>query len=174
MQVIVGNPTLQNRDFHYRYPGQKTTRVVPIPAGGQSRLPDDFSGAELQNVISQLERLGAVPVNDIGAIILPKQLVYSVSPKPIDVEKLEEGLARDEEARQEVASVKMEESGLSAFTAAEKAQNTQGARGRLVETSIEVVETNDRGKVKDGVNAEFVVSTKPQRRAGKKRTEDKH
>jgi hypothetical protein len=173
MQIFVANPTLQNREFHYRMPGQKTTRVVKITAGGQEKLPDNLAGTELQYVIGQLERLGAVPASDIRAIVLPKAFIYDVRSNPIEVERIEEGLERDEDARQEVAAEKMEEAGLEAFKAAETMLASNGGRGRVIETSVEIVETTDRGKVKDGVNVEFVVSAKPNRRAGRKRTEDK-
>ena len=173
MQIFVGNPTLLNRDLQYRYPGQKTIRIVPIPAGGQAKLPDDFDGAALQNVIGQLERIGAVPASDVGAIVLPKALIFDVRANPINPDKIEEGLERDEEARQEVASEKMEAAGLGAFKIAEKAQAAAG-KGKIVETSVEIVEVTERGKTSNGVNVEFVTSTKPNRRAGRKRTEDKH
>jgi hypothetical protein len=169
-QVFVGNPTLQHRELHYRLPNHKTARVVKIAAGGQEKLPDDLAGTELAAVVAQLEQLGAVPASDIRAIILPKALVYSVTPNPIPATKLEEGLERDERARQEVSGEKMEEAGLAAFTAAQS--QTGGAK--VLETSVEVVEVTDRGSVKGGVNAEVIVSSKPGRRAGKKRTEKKN
>ena len=169
-QLFVGNPTLQHRELHYRLPQHKTARVVRIAAGGQEQLPDDLAGSELDSVIKQLEQLGAVPASDIRAIILPKALVYSVSPNPITENKLEEGLERDEKARQEVAGDKMLESGLSAFKIAEA--QVRGAK--VLETSVEVVQTTDRGPVRGGVNSEMVVSSKPGRRAGKMRTEKKN
>jgi hypothetical protein len=169
-QVFVGNPTQQHRELHYRLPQHKTARVVKIAAGGQELLPDNLSGSDLQSVITQLEQLGAVPASDIGAIALPKALVYNVSPTPITSDRLEEGLERDEQARQEVSGVKMEEAGLAAFKVAQ--ERAQGAN--VVETSVEVVETTDRGPVKNGVNAEVIVSSKPSRRAGRIRTEDKN
>ena len=178
MQVTVGNPTQVHRQFQYRYPGQKTIRVIPINAGAQEVLPDDLVGAALENVIAQIQRCGGVPEDDIRAIILPKQLVYKVSPKPIDVETLQEGMALDEEARQEVSGAKLEEAGFAAFKTAQdeaaKIAKHTGRHATVIETRMEIVETTDRGAVKDGVNTEFVVSAKPERRAGKKRTEDKH
>ena len=178
MQVTIGNPAQVHREFHYRYPGQRTIRVVPINAGGQSVLPDDLTGAELQNIIGQIERFGGVPEGDIRSIVYPKQLVYKVSPKPIDVDTLAEGMALDQEARQEVSGLKLEEAGFSAFKTAEaeaaKIATLTGRHAKVVETSVEIVQTTARGRVKDGVNTEFVVSAKPGRRAGKKRTEDKH
>jgi hypothetical protein len=168
MQVFVGNPTLQHREVHYRLPGIKTFRVLPIPAGGQERMPEDLDGAALKSVIDQLERLGAVPANEIREIVLPKSLVYNVSPNPIKRDQLEEGLERDEMARQDVSGTKMEEAGLAAFKVAES--NSKG----IVETSLEIVETTDNGPVKDSVNMEVIVSAKPSRRAGRKRTVNKN
>jgi len=169
MQVIVANPTLQHREFQYRHPAQpKTSRVVKIAAGGQEWLPDDLSGSDLANVIAQLERFGAVPKNDLSAIIRPKALIYDVSSSPIKVDFIEEGLERDEQARQEVSGTKMEEAGLAAF------KNAQQASPKVVETVMQVIETNDQGVVKNSVDAEFIVSSKPGRRAGRKRTEDKN
>ncbi len=166
MQVFVGNPTQQHRELHYRVPLNKTARVVRIAAGGQEMLPDDLSGNDLNAVIAQLERLGAVPANDVRAIILPKGLVYEVAPKPIKVEKLEEGLKLDEAARQEVSGQKMEEAGLEAF---------RNAGPNALETSVEITEMTDRGPVKKGVDFEVVVSAKTERRtrAGTKRVEKK-
>lgn len=164
-EVFVGNPTQQHRDLHYRHPHQKSARVVKIAAGGQEKLPDDLVGSDLDNVIAQIERLGGVPEGDIRAIILPKAFIYKVAPSPIKVEKLEEGLERDEEARQEVSGTKMHEAGLAAFKNA--------GRG-VTETSVEITETTDRGTVKHGVDMEVIVSSKPSRRAGKLRVEDKN
>ena len=167
MRVFVANPTLQHRDFQYRIPGVNTPRVLKIVAGGQAQIPGDLAGSELQNVIRQLEALGAVPKGDIRAIVMPKALVYEVAPKPIDPDTINEGLERDEMARQEVAGQKMEEAGLAAFSRA------QANGAHVVETSMEVVEVTDRGPVKDSVNMEVVVSSKPGRRAGRKRVETK-
>ncbi len=140
--------------------------MVKIAAGGQEVLPDDLAGNELQSVIAQLERLGAVPAGDVRSIVLPKGLVYNVAPTPIKVDQIREGLERDEAARQEVSGAKMEEAGLEAFKQAGRS---------AVETSVEITEVTDRGPVKKGVNFEVVVSSKPERRtrAGAKRTEKK-
>ena len=170
-QVFVGNPTLLHREFHYRIPETKTLRVLRIPAGGQARMPEDLEGDALNSVIEQLERFGGVPQDDIRAIVMPKAFVYRVAPSPIKADVLEEGLERDEMARQELSGDKLEAAGFSAF---QNAQTTAPNGKKVVETSIEIVEVNDRGRVKDGVNAEFVVSAKPGRRAGRKRTEDKN
>lgn len=173
MQILVANPTLHQCRFSYRHPTQKTTRTVVINAGGQSKLPDDLDGFDLQNVIEQLTRYGGVPASDVAAITRPKSLIFDVRKNPIDVDLIAEGLAKDEDARQDVAGQKLEEAGLGAFKATEDLLRTSGARGKVVETSVEIVETNDRGKTKDGVNTEIVVSTRPNRQAGKLRTEKK-
>jgi hypothetical protein len=169
MNVYVGNPTQQNRELHYRLKDQPTVRVVFIPAGGQELLPDDLSGVNLPYVISQLQRLGAMESNDLN-IILPKALVYKVESKPIEADVLQEGLAQDEEARQNVSAQMMEQAGLAAF------QNANAVKpGGVVETSVEVFESSDHGQVKgkDRVNMEIAVSSKPSRRAGKRREEAK-
>lgn len=165
MQVFIGNPTLQHREVHYRLPQAKTTRVVRIAAGGQEKLAEDLNGNNLQKVIDQLERLGAVRSKSAHTIIRPKGLVYDVSPNPINVDELQEGLERDENARQEVSADKMHEAGLAAF---------QNAGKGAIETSVEIVETNDRGIVKNSVDMEVVVSRKASRRAGKLRVENKN
>jgi len=172
MRVYVANPTLQNRNLHYRLPGVPTVRILDIPAGSQAVMQDDLAGGALQSVIDQLEALGAVPKDDIRAIVFPKALLYSVTPNPIKADAIEEALSREEEARQNVAAVKMEESGLQAFERVQEAARAAG-RGKVVETSMEIREVTDRGPVKGSVNAEFVVSEKPSRRAGRKREEAK-
>lgn len=173
MQVLVANPTLLHRRFSYRMPGQATVRTVEINAGGQSKLPDDLSDNDLANVIKQLERFGAVPRSEVSAITLPKALIFDVRKNPIDVDIIEEGLERDENARQEVSGQKLEEAGLGAFKATQDLISSTRSRGKVIETSVEIVEVTDKGQTKGGVNAEFVVSTKANRRAGKQRTETK-
>ena len=172
MRVFVANPTFQNRDLYYRMPGVQTTAIVHIPAGSQIQLPHDVTGNALKSIVDQLEALGAVPKDDIRAIIYPKSLLYSVTASPITADAIEAGLERDEMARQEVAAEKLEEAGFQAFGLTQRAVASAG-RGRVVETAMEIREVTDRGPVKDSVNAEFVVSTKPGRRAGKKREEAK-
>jgi len=177
-QVNIANPTLLNREFHYRMPQDgpgrqrfsSNTRVVRIPAGGQVKMTEDLSGADLQSIVDQLQAAGAVPQSEVQSITLTKSLIFDVSKTPIKVDNIEEGLERDEAARQEVAAQKMEEAGLGAFKTTQDMMNSTGARGRLTETSVEIVEVTDRGPVKDGVNVEFVNSTK---RGGKLRTEEK-
>jgi hypothetical protein len=168
-QIYVANGTLQNRDFNYRIKGVDTPRMVKIRAGGQAVLPDNLDGLELQDVIEQLTRAGAVPQSETSNIVLTKALIFDVRKNPIDPDRIQEALEKDEAARQETAAQKMEEAGLAAFNNAD-AQNP----GKVLETSVEIVEVTDKGKTKDGVNAEFVVSKSPKRRAGKKRTETKN
>ena len=172
-QVNVANPTLQHAHFSYRLPHIQTLRTLKIPAGGQVKFPEDLTGNDLQSVLDQLARYGAVPQSEVGAIVRPKTLIFDVSATPIKVDKIEEGLGRDEDARQEVAGQKMEEAGLGAFKTTQDNLLAAKAPGKLTETSVEIVEVNDRGKVEGGVNVEFVTSTKPERRAGRKRTEEK-
>ena len=167
MRVYVANPPLQHRDFHYRIPGVQTSRVLRIRAGGQELLPESLDGSDLQSVLQQLQGIGAVPKSDLASIVAPKALIFDVAPNPIKAETIEEGLGLDEDARQEVSAAKMEESGLQAFARA------QSGGARAVEASMEVVEVTDRGAVKGGVNYEVVVSSKPNRRAARKRTETK-
>ncbi len=179
MQVFVGNPTLQSRQVEYRVPisyeplrYNRNKRTVNINPGGQAKLPDELSGKELTDVLEQLKAIGAVPASEAGTIILPKALIFDVRQNPIDVDHIEEGLERDEEARQEIAGEKMQESGLQAFkTAQDLAKNT---RLQPIETIVEIVEVTDKGAVKGGVNTEFVVSNRPERNAGKQRTERKN
>lgn len=170
MQVNIANPTLQHRKFQYRLPHIDQARTVEIQAGGQAKLAEDLSGSDLESVIAQLQRMGAVPQSEVGSIILPKALIFDVSTTPIKIDRIEEGLERDEDARQDVSAAKMEEAGLGAFAIAE---NLVKGKSKLVETSVEIIETTDRGQVKGGVNTEYVVSTAANRRAGKKRTEEK-
>jgi hypothetical protein len=179
MQVNVANPTLLTREFHYRMPQDgpgrqrfsSNVRVLKIPAGGQVKMSEDLDGTDLKSIIEQLQAAGAVPQSEVQSITLPKSLIFDVSKTPIKVDNIEEGLERDEEARQEVAAQKMEEAGLGAFKTTQDTMNSTGARGKLTETSVEIVEVTDRGPVKDGVNVEFVNSTK--RGGNKKRTEEK-
>jgi hypothetical protein len=110
-----------------------------------------------------------VPQSETSNIVLTKALIFDVRKNPIDPDRIQEALEKDEAARQETAAQKMEEAGLAAFNNAD-AQNP----GKVLETSVEIVEVTDKGKTKDGVNAEFVVSKSPKRRAGKKRTETKN
>ena len=172
MQIFIANGTLQHRELHYRVPNVPTPRVRTIPAGSQDVLPDDLSGEALKNVILQLERLGAVPFDDLAAITKPNALLYRIQ-KQIESETIDEARALDTEARTEVAAEQMEASGLKAFSAAQVELRRAGVNPEtLTESTITLTEVTDIQTVKDSVSAEFTVSQKPGV-AGRKTTTDK-
>lgn len=165
VQIFIANPTLQNRMFNYRVKGLPTPRFLWIGPGQQEQIPGDFDGDTLRDLIKQVENHGGIPAGDPRAIIQPKSLIYSVSQKPIKAEDIEEGMARDEEARQEIASQQMEKAGFAAYHVAQK------LTGKAIETTMEVTEVTDGlgsslQPVKDGVDMEVTVSAKPGK-AGK-------
>src|SRR5579863_3933696 len=115
-QVYVANGTLQHRDFQYRFPGY-SLRMVRINAGTQELLPEDFDELKLPEIIQQLENAGAIPATAVNYIAHPKSLLYRVAKTPIKSETIEEAMAKDEEARGELAAEKMEQAGFAAFAA---------------------------------------------------------
>ena len=162
-ELYVSNPLLQHYEFNYRIPGKETPRTLRIGAGRQEKFPEQLEGLALADVIRQLERYGAVPESELTLITKPNALVYRVA-KPIQSDAIDEARALDQEARQELAGAKMEESGLKAFGAAQATlqQNGMGSAAEaLQETSVEIIEVTDVKTVRDGVNYEATVSKKP-------------
>ena len=140
-------------------------RRLEVPAGRQQKFPEDFSdGQQLDSLIKQLERFGAVPASDLNAIEKPRALVYAIDRKPIPVGKIDEARERDEAARQEVSAKQTENAGL-ALLATDAARGNQDA---VKSTSLEVTQLNDQSEdaQKGGVDVEVGVSHS----AGKKQT----
>ena len=165
MHIFIANGTLQHREFHYRVAGKDTPRIENIPAGSQVQLPGDFEGAVLQGLITQLEQAGAIPQNELNAITRPHALLYRVA-KRIESDAIDEAREKDTEARSEVAAQQMENAGIAAFNIAQKA-------GPVQETVVTITEVTDVKPVAGGVDHEVIVSQKPQRNAGRKRTTEK-
>ena len=170
MEIYVANATLQHREFYYRRPEDirpgATYRVLEIPAGLQVQFPGDYDRAAVQVLISQLERSGAVPHDDLGAIQRPHTLVYRVQ-SVIEGDTIDEAFNSDIDARTTVAADQMEKTGLQAFSATQTLLKQNGmSPASLKETTLEITETTDVSQVTGGVDMEVTVTEKPGR-AGK-------
>jgi hypothetical protein len=164
-QIFIANPTLQHRQLHVRMT-EKQTRIVQIPAYGQTHFPDDLEEPMLGKVLKQVQAAGGVPSNDPKAITKRFSLIYTVSPKPIAEEKIVAATKADQAVRQELASVEIERSGAAAFDGAKKV----GAR----EVTLEVTQVQDDNvEVKGGVDVSVTVGTKKHVRGGRESTRKK-
>jgi len=154
---------MQHRVFMYRLPEHPNFRQISIPAGRQQKFPEDFEGAALESLVTQLKRAGAAPVSEINAINTAHSFIFSVSSKPITSAKIDAARERDEFVRQEISAQKTEEAGLATFAAA-----SGPSPDKVRATSLEVLQLNDQGDdpKKGGVDFEANVS----RRAGRKET----
>jgi len=169
--VYVANGTHQHQHFLYRVVESKSLRRLEIPAGRQQRFPEDFSeGQQIDEIIRQLERFGAVPASDVPAVHTPRALVYSVG-KPIKSDPIDAARERDEEVRQDVAAQKTEEAGLAQFSTLAQ----HGAQASLKSSTLEVTQMETVGDrpEKDGVDFEAKVDTKAGKRANSKRRSGK-
>ena len=176
-ELYVANGSHQRLLFQYRVPAEAVRiREILIPPGRQVKFNEDFDETQLASVVEQLERYGAVPVKEIGTIIYPRSLVYSVSRKAISSDAINAAREADEKARQEVAAEQTEKAGLSLLAIAESA-------GPPVEsTSLEVVELQSHdpnlglGERQDrqrrGVDVEITVSKKLRGKTTTKRRGD--
>jgi hypothetical protein len=164
-QVFVANPTQLHTMFQYRpFRGSRLAPCdklihVSVRAGGQERLPTEHEGAELEYVIAQIRTFGGVPADEPRSLKSSVGLVYSVKSKPITIDQLDGAAERNEEVRQEVAEAQFEAAGLAAFRIAESV-----LPGAAEETTLTVIEKDDNGTVKGGVNAEVTVSKKARGR----------
>ncbi len=164
-QVHIANGTHQNQHFFYRVVEAQTLRKIEIPAGRQQKFPEDFvEGHQLDSLIKQLERFGAVPASEVSHIEKPRALVYSIDRKPISVGKIDEAREKDEAARQEVSAQQTENAGLTLLATAAQRGNPEAIKT----TSLEVTQLNDQGEdpKRGGVDVEVSVSTNAS--AGKK------
>jgi|SRR6185503_1423949 len=160
MNVFVANGTYQHMDFNYRLPEMPSFRRLEIKAGRQEKFPEDLNDLEVESLIKQLERFGAVQVSDVKSITIPRSLVYSVDRK-ISSDKINEAREKDVDARQEVAAEMLTNAGLAQFPQDEQLAAVTKS------TSLEVVQLDNQGKdAKNGVDAEVVVS----KTAGKRET----
>lgn len=173
-QIFIANPTLTNRQLHIRIDqggGDKSkVQIVDIRAGGQVFFPGDLDAGNLASVVKQLEKAGGVPASDIKSIRNRFSLLYTISDskKAIPGDKINQGLQRDEEVRQELAGQALDKGTVAAFNVGEQV----GGR----EVTLEIVEVNDQGRVEGGADFEIGVSKKPGKTTGGrsgKRTERK-
>ncbi len=160
MQILVANPTHQHIEFHFRVPEYQKIFSTLVPAGRQMALPVDCNDLQMQAIVTQLERIGAVPASDVASLSSPRGLIYSTR-KPIPAEKIDAGRERDEEIRQQIADQKTEEAGIaSAFI---QGHTSDGMQSSTLEVQ-ELQPTTREERVKGGVDTRVTVS----KRAGPK------
>ena len=162
-QVFVANSTYQHFHFNYSIPEVMGFRTLEIRAGRQRKFPEDFNETQLQAVLTQLERYGAVAVSDIRYITLPRSLVYSVD-RELSSDKINEARKKDEAARQEISAQKTEEAGLVLPAIAQ----AQSGNIEVRATSLEVTQLEDRDSV-DAVKGGVDVEVRVDKSAGKRR-----
>lgn len=164
VEIYVANATMQHRQLSYRrredMRPEAQPRVLEIPAAGQAVFPGEYDNEGVKWLITQLERSGGVPGDDLEAIKRPHTLVYSIK-DVIDRDTIEEAFNNDMEARTDVAATQMENAGLAAFGAAQIALRNNGKDPEsLKETTLSIEEVTDVRTVEGGVNAEYTASTK--------------
>lgn len=168
MQILVANPSYQNVEFHYRVPEHNKPFRQMIGAGQQVRLPGDFSQEQVDAVITQLERYGAVPDSDVRrmSIVVPgsspirKPLVFAVE-HTIKENKINEAREADESIRQQIADRETEAAGCSMIAPNLPTQLDQAVRRTMQDSTLHVEQISDleteRG-VKGGKNMTVTVS----------------
>jgi hypothetical protein len=165
MEIFVANATLQHRDFSYRrredMRPEAAPRTLEIPAAGQVKFPGEYDLEGVKWIITQLERSGGIPHDDLEAIKRPHTLVYRVQ-KVIESDTISEAVEADIDARTDLAATQMENAGLAAFASAQTTLRSHGKDpDSLKETTLTIEETTDVTTVEGGVNAEYTASTKP-------------
>jgi hypothetical protein len=165
MEIYVANATLQHRQLSYRrredMRPDAQPRTLEIPAAGQAKFPGEYDNEGVKWIITQLERSGGVPHDDLEAIKRPHTLVYRVQ-KVIESDTISEAVEADIDARTDIAADQMEKAGAAAFNAAQSVLRTNGKDPEsLKEASLTIEEVTDVTTVEGGVNMEITASTKP-------------
>jgi hypothetical protein len=155
MELLVANGTYQNYDFCYRVPEIGKFLNHLIPAGQQVVLaPGDMTDGQINAVVRQLERIGAVQASEASRLKSPRSLVYSTR-KPVTENQINAAREADEKVRQEQANRQVENAGLGAFP-----QSPEVAR-KVTASTLEVRELQpvDReAPAKGGVDTSVTVS----------------
>lgn len=168
-EVFVGNPTYQHRRFQFRVPRVGGPEgLLEIPQGEQRKIPREFSDDGLKDIVDQLQRAGGVEANKPGDLTKPGSLIYTVSPKPIKADQIDEAREKDIDARQDLSGDMVQGLGLGLLEIQERTLKSQGADPRkLQETGLTIRQlTDQRDPVpeENGVDAEFVSSRKERGR----------
>jgi hypothetical protein len=165
MQLLVGNPTLQTVQFHYRVPEVERALIAEIPPGSQVHLmPMDLSEAQIKAVIPQLERYGGVPESDVVNLKTAHSLIFSVR-KPITENQLNTAREKDEQIRQKISDQETENAGVATIPSVlpqaiqQRMQQTQQNSTLHVE-QISNLEGEHPQTIKGGVNTTVTVSKK--------------
>jgi hypothetical protein len=175
MQILVANPSYQLVRFEYRVPEHARSFRAAIYPGSQVRLaPGDFSEAQKDSVVEQLERYGAVPDSEVRGIkiVVPgtspvrRTLVFSIQ-TPIKSDKIDEAREADETIRQAISDREAEAAGCATIPPNIQPEVARVLRQTQQESTLHIEQIQsletERGQ-KGGVNKTITVSKKAGKR----------
>ena len=147
--------------------------VAEIPAGRQTQLiPGNMNETQVEEVIKQLERYGAVSSDDVASMRSSKSLVFSVR-RPVTENQINEAREQDEKIRQRISDEETENAGVATIPTVlpiamqEAMKKTQQTSTFHVEQISDL--TSERPQtVKGGVDTTITVSKKAGARESKR------
>lgn len=141
--VHIGNTTKQHAVFMYRLPENPRLFELRIPIGRQERLlQPNLEGLELDAVVKQLERFGAVPEDRVGRAKGFVGLTYNLS-RPVKAESLEAGVEHNAEVLEQRGHEMRVESAVAMHHAAASA--VEGG-ATVTGSQVEIIEQTKRGE----------------------------
>jgi hypothetical protein len=84
MKLFIGNSTKQNREIHYRLPGERPKQVhdvLRIPPGGQVQFPGDHARVVLDEIVNTQLKYGFKEASSLSRNHSYVGLIYSFDKK---------------------------------------------------------------------------------------------
>jgi hypothetical protein len=95
MKLFVANPTKQHRVFTYRLPHDRSSRHMPIPAGGQVCIHRDLAQSDLAAIVDQNLKYGLVEASQVNKRGPVPEMIYAVD-REVPMSKIMEGFKAQE------------------------------------------------------------------------------
>lgn len=93
MQVYIANATMQNRVANFRLPEVTKNIQLQIPRGRQVRVPKDLGTPDIESLLEQLGRYGAIKADEINsrrshAAMIPYLISIDKPVKATDIDRV--------------------------------------------------------------------------------------
>jgi hypothetical protein len=134
--LYIANATKQNWNHHYQVPEKERPFFVQIPSGSQVVLGQGWNASQIDSVVKQLERYGALHVNDLSQNIGKFPGLLYRTDKPISEDQILNGHAAVVDAQEKRAATEASRAALS-FDASTRDKRSRRRLAKTTEVSVQ-------------------------------------
>lgn len=134
--LYIANATKQNWHHHFRVIEKDRSFFVQIPSGTQKSIGHDWNAGQTDSVIKQLQKFGALHVNDLSRNLDKFPGLLYRTDKPISADQIESGHVAVVDAQEKRSAAEASKSALS-FDAANRDKRTRRRLAKTTEVSVQ-------------------------------------